>query len=110
MLFHNRDIAIVGCSRTKHARRTGRSASDLAAEVVERLLISTGVSREQIDGFASTLAMSDCSNPFWTNLLLENLGLCVTWCQVTDLGGVSALGNIARASAAIRAGFCNIAI
>ncbi|WP_146687208.1 thiolase family protein [Bradyrhizobium canariense] len=110
MLFQNRDIAIVGCARTKHIRNSGRTASDLAAAAVERLLIQTGVTRERIDGFASTLAMSDCSNPFWTNLLLENSGLCVAWCQVTDMGGASALGNIARASAAIRAGLCNIAI
>jgi acetyl-CoA acetyltransferase/uncharacterized OB-fold protein len=70
----------------------------------------TGVSRRQIVGFASTLAMADCSNPFRSNLLLEDLGLSVSWCQVTDIGGASALANVVRASAAIRAGLCNIAV
>jgi acetyl-CoA acetyltransferase len=94
MLFHDRDIAIVGCTRTKHVRKSGRTTSSLAAEAIESLLKSTGISRHQIDGFAPTLAMADCSNPFWTNLLLESLELSVTWCQVTDLGGASALANI----------------
>jgi acetyl-CoA acetyltransferase len=110
MLFHDRDIAIVGCARTGNARNSGRSTSSLAAEALEQLLQRTGVSRQQIDGFASTLAMADCSNPFWSNLLLENLGLSVSWCQVTDIGGASTLANVVRASAAIRAGLCNIAV
>jgi acetyl-CoA acetyltransferase len=110
MLFHDRDIAIVGCARTKNVRNSGRSTSSLAAEAIAKLLQRTGVSRQQIDGFASTLAMADCSNPFWSNLMLENLGLSVSWCQVTDIGGASALANIVRASAAIRAGLCNIAV
>ena len=52
------------------------------------------------------MAMSDASNPFFSNLLLEGLEIEAGWCQATDIGGGSAVGNIARAGAAIRSGMC----
>jgi acetyl-CoA acetyltransferase len=111
MLFLvDRGIAIVGYAETKLARRSGKTAVALAAEALSKLIAKTGVTRKQIDGFATTLAMSEAGNPFWSNLLAENLGLTVSWCQATDLGGASVIGNIARAAAAIHAGACKIAV
>ena len=103
-------IAIVGYAETKLVRRSGRTALSLAGEAVDRLLASTGLERSQVDGFATTLAMSEGGNPFYSNLLAEGLGLSVTWCQATEIGGASSGGNIARAAAAIQAGLCDVVL
>jgi acetyl-CoA acetyltransferase len=106
----DRGIAIVGYAETKLERRSGRTALSLAGEAVDKLLARTGVERSRIDGFATTLAMSEGGNPFYSNLLAEGLGLSVTWCQATEIGGASSPGNIARAAAAIQAGLCDIVL
>ena len=106
----DRGIAIVGFAETKLERRSGRTALSLAGEAVDQLLARTGVERSRIDGFATTLAMSEGGNPFYSNLLAEGLGLSVTWCQATEIGGASSGGNIARAAAAIQAGMCDIVL
>ncbi len=106
----DRGIAIVGYAETKLERRSGRTALSLAGEAVDQLLARTGVERSRIDGFATTLAMSEGGNPFYSNLLAEGLGLSVTWCQATEIGGASSPGNIARAAAAIQAGMCDIVL
>lgn len=105
-----RDLAIVGYAETKLVRRSGRSALSLAGEAVSALLERTGLQRDQIDGFATTLAMSEGGNPFYSSLMAEGLGLSVTWCQATDIGGASAGGNLIRAGMAIDAGLCEIVL
>ncbi|MBX3636199.1 MAG: thiolase family protein [Rubrivivax sp.] len=72
--------------------------------MLQTLLRDTGVERTRIDGLASTLANSEASNPFWTSMIAETLGLELSWAQATDIGGCSVTGNIARAAAAIHAG------
>jgi acetyl-CoA acetyltransferase len=106
----DRGIAIVGFAETKLVRRSGRTALSLAGEAVDKLLAQTGIARSQVDGFATTLAMSEGGNPFYSNLLAEGLGLSVTWCQATEIGGASSPGNIARAAAAIQAGMCEVVL
>jgi acetyl-CoA acetyltransferase len=105
-----RDLAIVGYAETKLVRRSGRSALSLAGEAVNALLARTGLQRDQIDGFATTLAMSEGGNPFYSSLMAEGLGLSVTWCQATDIGGASSGGNLIRAGMAIEAGLCEIVL
>lgn len=109
-ILSDRGIAIVGYAETKLVRRSGRTALSLAGEAVDALLASTGIERGRIDGFATTLAMSEGGNPFYSNLLAEGLGLSVTWCQATEIGGASAGGNVARAAAAIHAGLCEVVL
>ena len=105
--LQDRGIAIVGCTQTKLVRRSGKTALELAGEALTALLAQTGIERSEIDGLASTLANAEASNPFWTSMLTETLGLCTAWSQATDIGGCSVSGNIARAAAAIHAGFCD---
>ncbi len=102
----NKDIAIVGYGETKIALRTGRSAYDLASEVFEQILEQTGLEPADIDGLAVSETMSETKNPFFSVYMGDMLGLTTRWNQVTGLGGCSALGNVARAAAAIRAGLC----
>jgi acetyl-CoA acetyltransferase len=106
----DRGIAVVGYAETKLVRRSGRSALALAGEAVDAVLKQTGIPRDRIDGFATTLAMSEGGNPFYSNLLAEGLGLSVTWCQATDIGGASSGGNIIRAAMAIEAGQCEMVL
>jgi len=108
--LQRRGAAIVGYAETALVRRSGRTALSLAGEAVDALLQRTGVERSRIDGFATTLAMSEGGNPFWSNLLAEGLGLSVSWCQSTDIGGASSGGNIIRAAMAIEAGLCEMVL
>ena len=106
----DRGIAVIGYAETKLVRRSGRSALSLAGEAVDAVLRQAGVARDRIDGFATTLAMSEGGNPFYSNLLAEGLGLSVSWCQATDIGGASSGGNIIRAAMAIEAGLCEMVL
>jgi len=78
--------------------------------VLADLLAKTGIERERIDGFATTMSWSEAGNAFWSSSLAEGLGLSLTWSQVTDLGGASPVGNVGRAAAAIHAGLCDMVL
>ncbi len=108
--LERRDLAVVGYAETRLVRRSGRSALSLAGEAVSALLARTGIERHRIDGLATTLAMSEGGNPFYSSLMAEGLGLSVSWCQATDIGGASAGGNLIRAGMAIEAGLCEIVL
>ena len=108
--LRDRSIAIVGAAQTKLVRQSGKTAFELGAEALTDLIDGTGVERDRIDGLASTLANSEATNPFWTSMLCETLGLSVKWAQATDIGGCSVVGNIARAAAAIHSGMCNTVV
>jgi acetyl-CoA acetyltransferase len=102
-----RDIAIVGYGETKVELKGGRSSYDLAGEVLEQILNSTGVPKREIDGICVSETMSETSNPFWAVFMSEMLGLVPTWTQVNGLGGASTIAGIARAASAVRDGLCN---
>jgi acetyl-CoA acetyltransferase len=106
----DRSIAIVGCTQTKLVRKGSSTALELAGQVLGALIDQTGIERDRIDGLACTLANSDAGNAFWTSVMCETLGLSVRWAQATDIGGCSVSGNIARASAAIHSGLCEVAL
>lgn len=108
--LQDRSIAIVGCADTKLVKRSGKTALELAGEVTETLLRSTGIERDRIDGLLATPANSEAYNPFWTSMLADSLGLSVGWAQVTDIGGASIIGNVMRASAAVHAGICDMVL
>jgi acetyl-CoA acetyltransferase len=101
-----KDIAVVGYGETKVTLRGGRSSYDLAGDVLEQILIQTGIDRSEIDGLAIAETMSETANPFWGMYMCEMLGLEPTWLQLNGLGGGSGIGGIARAAAAIRDGLC----
>jgi acetyl-CoA acetyltransferase len=108
--LQDRSIAIIGCAQTKLTRRSGKTALELAGDVVGSLLRDTGLERGQIDGLATTLANSEAFNPFWTSMLAETLGLQLSWSQATDIGGCSVSGNVARAAAAIHSGLADVVL
>jgi acetyl-CoA acetyltransferase len=102
----NRDVAIVGYGETLIQIKGGRSAYEMAAEVLEQILEHTGIAKEEIDGLAVAIPMSDTANPFWPAYMADMLGLSPAWLESLGLGGVSSVGGVARAVAAIQAGLC----
>jgi len=103
----DRGIAIIGYYETKIELKSGRSVYDLAGEAMAGAIAHAGIGKSEIDGFAVSSCFSDAGNPFYAPVLASYLGLELDWCQVTDLGGASASGNVARAAAAIRARMCD---
>ncbi|WP_413797110.1 thiolase family protein [Streptomyces iranensis] len=101
-----KDIAIIGFGETQVGLRTERSAYDLAAEVTEEVLESTGLDLADIDGLSIGETMSETANPFWAVYMSEHLGLSPSWLQLNGLGGASTIGGVARAASAIRDGLC----
>ena len=106
----DKDVCIVAYGETKIERRSGRSAYEIAAEVAEQLYKKTKMGPSDIDGVTFTVPLSECSNPFWSGYATEYLGISARWLQTSDLGGASAIGNVARAAMAIKSGLCETAM
>jgi acetyl-CoA acetyltransferase len=97
-----RDIAVIGYGETKVTLRGGRSSYDLAGDVLEQIIDSTGVGKTEIDGICVSETMSETANPFWAVFMAEMLGIVPTWTQINGLGGASTIAGIARASSNTR--------
>lgn len=108
--FLDRSIAIVGFGECQSDKGPPRNALDMAGSVMSLALASCGLSPQNIDGVALHTPLSEAGDPFWSNLLVETLGLSPRWLQTTDLGGATAIANVARAAAAIHAGQCEIVL
>src|SRR3989304_5082894 len=99
-----RDIVIAGYAETPSELKSGKSAYDLAGEAFSMLLESTRIAKKEIDGLSVSTAMSEGTNPFFAPYMCDGLGLSPTWLNLSGLGGGSALGGVARAVSAVRAG------
>ena len=104
------DVCIVAYGETRIDRCTGRTAYELAAEVAEQLFAKTGFGPGDIDGVGFTVPLSECANPFWSNYATDYLGIAPRWLQTTDIGGASAIGNVARAAMALQNELCETAM
>ena len=100
------DAAIVGYAETKIEARSGRDIWELGAEVLESLIVRTGIEKDEIDGMLVNASMTGAGNCFWSQTVADYLGLELDFCQSVDLGGSSAVGAVARAAAALDAGLC----
>ena len=104
--LESKDVCIVAYGETKIDRASGKTAYELAAGAAEELFAKTKLKPKDIDGVGFTVPMSECSNPFWSNYCTDYLGISTRWLQTTDLGGASAIGNVARASMALQNDIC----
>lgn len=100
------DVAIIGYAETKIVSRSDRDIWELGAEILESLLDSTGLAKDEIDGLLVNTSLTGCSSAFWVQITAEYLGLELNFCQSVDLGGCSAVGAVARAALAIEGGAC----
>jgi len=94
--LREKGIAIIACADTKLIRRSGRTAMSLAGEVLTQVLERAGFGKQDIDGLAMSVALSEACNPFWTNLVAEALGLSLSWTRVLNAGPSVALGQKMR--------------
>jgi acetyl-CoA acetyltransferase len=101
-----KDISIVAYGETPITLRGGRSSYELAGDVLEQVLDSTGLEKSAIDGLVVGETMSETANPFWGPFVCEQLGLTVEWMGVSGVGGVSPINAVSMAAAAIRDGQC----
>ena len=105
-----RDAAIVAYAETKVVEKSEKDIFELDGEILESLLDKTGVEMKEIDGLVmSGLTRTGAGNVFWAQTTADELGLDVTYCDQVHIGGCSATGAVARAAAAIDAGYCSIA-
>ena len=100
------DTAIIGYAETGIVARSDRDIWEMGAEILEKLIESTGLEKDAIDGLLVNTSLTGCSSAFWVQLTAEYLGLELDFCQSVDLGGCSAAGAVARAALAIDGGAC----
>ena len=103
-------IAIANYAEIPNRLKTGRSAYDLAGEVLAALLAKTGLKLEEIDGVSVTAALSEGTNPFFPAYMCEALGLSPVWLNLSGTGGCSALSGVMSAMSAVREGRCKFAV
>ncbi len=101
-----KDVAIVAYGETKIERASGKTTYELAAAVAAELFGKTGLKPNDIDGLMLGKSLSEAPNTFYSNYMADYLGITPRWSQVSDLGGASACGNVARAALALQAGLC----
>ncbi len=104
--LEKKDVCIVAYGETKIERATGKTAYELAAEVAAQLFAKTKLKPKDIDGLAIVHPLSEAPNTFMSTYMAEYLGLTPRWCQVSDIGGGSCGGNVARAAMALQSGMC----
>lgn len=104
--LRDREVAIIAYGEVPNQRRSGKRPYEFAAEIMEQLLAKTGLKHTDIDGVATHIPTAEAGNTFFTNALVDNLGLVPRWLQLSDIGGCAPAGNIARAAAAIVTGQC----
>ena len=105
-ILSDRSIAIIGFGEVPNVKSSMANALDLAAYAAREALASCGLDLADIDGVTTHTPLSEAGDPFWSNLLVETLGLSCHWLQSSDLGGAIAISNLSRAAAAIHAGQC----
>jgi acetyl-CoA acetyltransferase len=105
-----RDHAIVAYAETKVMEKSDRDVFVLAGEMLESLLDSTGVDKNEIDGLVvAGMTGTGAGNIFWPQAMADVLGLEVGFCEQVNTGGCSVSGSVVRAAAAIEYGLCDIA-
>ncbi|MEX0730586.1 MAG: thiolase family protein [Aquisalimonadaceae bacterium] len=108
--MNNNAIGIAGYAEIPNRLRTGRSAYDLAGEVLAELQDKTGIGLEDIDGLSVTTALSEAGNAFYAAFMCEALGVTPSWLHLSGIGGCSALSGVRSAISAVNDGRCRIAV
>src|ERR1700761_7888416 len=104
-----RDNAIVAYAETKVMEKSDRDVFVLAGEMLEALLDSTGVDKNEVDGLVvAGMTGTGAGNIFWPQAMADVLGLEVGFCEQVNVGGCSAAGCVGRAAAASEHGLCEI--
>lgn len=106
--LRDRPVAIIAYDEIPNQRNSGKRPYEFAADLMENLTSSAGISHSDIDGLALISPIAEAGNTFYSIAMADTLGLAPRWSQVTDIGGCSPIGNVMRAAAAIAAGQCEM--
>jgi acetyl-CoA acetyltransferase len=94
-----RKVAIIGAAETDELGVIPNvSAIQLHANAARKAILDAGLSKDQIDGIAST------TSPV---AIADYLGIVPSYVDGTSLGGSSYMIHVAHAVAALEAGYCN---
>jgi len=104
------DIVIGGYGETPVVLSAGRSAYDLAADVLDELVQKYGIAPSDIDGLAVTAALSEGGNPFHAAFMSDTLGLQLDWLGGGSTGGCAMLSAVSAAASALRDGRCKVVL
>jgi len=101
--------AIVGVAEFRPTRYTeGATTLGMLAEVARDAILDAGLEMAEVDGL---ITESFAEAPFMApSTLVEYLGMRARFAEVVDLGGATGAGMVARAAAAIAAGFCETVV
>jgi acetyl-CoA acetyltransferase len=103
----DRDIAIASYYECQPQRKGNRTVFDFATEAATGALEAARLKKTDVDGVITNMAQSGATSTFWSILISEYLGMSPGWLESVDVGGGSPLAGVARAGAAIKAGFAH---
>jgi acetyl-CoA C-acetyltransferase len=101
--------AIVGCAQykpEKYATAPRMFHLEQIAELAGQALADAGMALQDLDGLAVNGAHFNEASAFVPAVVAEYLGIRVSFAEVVDLGGTSAVAMAWRAAAAIELGLC----
>ena len=101
--------AIVGCAQykpEKYATAPRMFHLEQIAELAGQALADAGMGLQDLDGLAVNGAHFNEASAFVPAVVAEYLGIRVSFAEVVDLGGTSAVAMAWRAAAAIELGLC----
>ena len=106
--LRDKEIAIIAYAELPNQRGSGKRPYEFGAEIMAQLMGRSGINHSDIDGLAVISPIAEAGNTFYSVAMADTLGLAPRWSQVTDIGGCSPIGNVARAAAAIQSGQCEM--
>jgi len=104
------DIVIVGYAELKNELKSNKSVYALAGEVLSRIITSTNIEKDAIDGFCAASSLTEGNHLFYGAHLTEVLSLPLNWFMTTSNGGTAVLSGVAAAASALREGRCKVAL
>ena len=102
--LRDKEIAIIAYAELPNQRGSGKRPYEFGAEIMAQLIGRSGIEHSDIDGLAVISPIAEAGNTFYSIAMADTLGLAPRWSQVSDIGGCSPIGNVARAAAAIQSG------
>ncbi|MBT5048323.1 MAG: thiolase family protein [Rhodospirillaceae bacterium] len=106
--MRDKEIAIIAYAELPNQRGSGKRPYEFGAEIMAQLIGRSGIEHSDIDGLAVISPIAEAGNTFYSIAMADTLGLAPRWSQVSDIGGCSPIGNVARAAAAIQSGQCEM--
>ena len=106
--LRDKEIAIIAYAELPNQRGSGKRPYEFGAEIMAQLIGRSGIEHSDIDGLAVISPIAEAGNTFYSIAMADTLGLAPRWSQVSDIGGCSPIGNVARAAAAIQSGQCEM--